>query len=154
MIFESNSPKDTYEIGRNLGSKAKSGEIYCLTGELGSGKTLFSQGFAEGLGIKEPVNSPTFTLIQEYEEGRLPLYHFDVYRIENEDEMFEIGYEDYFYGSGVCLVEWANLIEAIIPENAVWISLERDGQKGFDFRRISVERKMLRHGRGYENTWD
>lgn len=154
MIFESNSPKDTYEIGRNLGSKAKSGEIYCLTGELGSGKTLFSQGFAEGLGIKEPVNSPTFTLIQEYEEGRLPLYHFDVYRIENEDEMFEIGYEDYFYGSGVCLVEWANLIEAIIPENAVWISLERDGQKGFDFRRISIERKMLRHGRGYENTWD
>lgn len=154
MVFESNSPKDTYEIGRNLGSKAKSGEIYCLIGELGSGKTLFSQGFAQGLGIKEPVNSPTFTLIQEYEEGRLPLYHFDVYRIENEDEMFEIGYEDYFYGSGVCLVEWADLIETIIPENAVWISLERDGRKGFDFRRISIERKMLRHGREYEDTWD
>lgn len=139
MFFESNSPGDTYKFGKAMGEKAEIGQIYCLIGDLGSGKTLFAQGFAEGLGIKEPVSSPTFTLIQEYEEGRLPLYHFDVYRIEDEEEMFEIGYEDYFYGNGVCLVEWADLIEALIPEDAVWISIERDVKSGSDYRRIRVD---------------
>lgn len=139
MFFESNSPEDTYKLGKNMGEKAESGQIYCLLGELGSGKTLFAQGFAEGIGIKEPVNSPTFTLIQEYDEGRLPLYHFDVYRIEDEEEMYEIGYEDYFYGGGVCLVEWADLIEPLIPEDAVWIKIERDGKKSSVYRKIRVD---------------
>lgn len=139
MFFESNSPEDTYKLGKDMGEKAESGQIFCLLGELGSGKTLFAQGFAEGIGIKEPVNSPTFTLIQEYDEGRLPLYHFDVYRIEDEEEMYEIGYEDYFYGGGVCLVEWADLIEPLIPEDAVWIKIERDAQKSSDYRKIRVD---------------
>lgn len=139
MFFESNSPGDTYKLGKDMGEKAESGQIYCLLGELGSGKTLFAQGFAEGIGIREPVNSPTFTLIQEYDEGRLPLYHFDVYRIEDEEEMYEIGYEDYFYGGGVCLVEWADLIEPLIPEDAVWINIERDGKKSSDYRKIRVD---------------
>ena len=139
MVFESNTPGDTYKLGKDMGEKAVSGQIYCLIGELGSGKTLFAQGFAEGMGIKEPVSSPTFTLIQEYDEGRLPLYHFDVYRIEDEEEMYEIGYEDYFYGGGVCLVEWANLIEPLIPEDAVRINMERDDRKSPDYRRIRVD---------------
>lgn len=138
MVFESNSPDETFEFGKGLGEKAEKGDIYCLVGDLGCGKTLFAQGFAKGLGVKEHVNSPTFTLIQEYEDGRLPLYHFDVYRIENEEEMYEIGYEDYFYGQGVCLIEWANLIFSLIPENAVFITIEKDVDKGWDYRRISI----------------
>lgn len=138
MVFESNSPDETFEFGKDLGEKAGKGDIYCLVGDLGCGKTLFAQGFAKGLGVKEYVNSPTFTLIQEYEDGKLPFYHFDVYRIENEEEMFEIGYEDYFYGQGVCLIEWANLIFSLIPENAVFITIEKDVEKGWDYRRISI----------------
>ena len=137
--IESRSEQETYQAGRQLGQFAKPGEIYCLNGDLGVGKTVFTKGFAEGIGIQEPVNSPTFTMIQQYEEGRLPLYHFDVYRISDIDEMEEIGYEDYFFGDGVCLIEWANLIEEIIPDYAVWITIEKDLEYGFEYRRITVE---------------
>lgn len=137
--IESRSEQETYQAGRQLGQFAKPGEIYCLNGDLGVGKTVFTKGFAEGMGIQEPVNSPTFTIIQQYEEGRLPLYHFDVYRISDIDEMEEIGYEDYFFGDGVCLIEWANLIEEIIPDYAVWITIEKDLEYGFEYRRITVE---------------
>ncbi|HIR87808.1 MAG TPA: tRNA (adenosine(37)-N6)-threonylcarbamoyltransferase complex ATPase subunit type 1 TsaE [Candidatus Fimimorpha faecalis] len=137
--IESRSEQETYQAGRQLGQFAKPGEIYCLNGDLGVGKTVFTKGFAEGIGIQEPVNSPTFTIIQQYEEGRLPLYHFDVYRISDIDEMEEIGYEDYFFGDGVCLIEWANLIEEIIPDYAVWITIEKDLEYGFEYRRITVE---------------
>ena len=137
--IESRSEQETYQAGRQLGLFAKPGEIYCLNGDLGVGKTVFTKGFAEGIGIQEPVNSPTFTIIQQYEEGRLPLYHFDVYRISDIDEMEEIGYEDYFFGDGVCLIEWANLIEEIIPDYAVWITIEKDLEYGFEYRRITVE---------------
>ena len=137
--IESRSEQETYQAGRQLGQFAKPGEIYCLKGDLGVGKTVFTKGFAEGIGIQEPVNSPTFTIIQQYEEGRLPLYHFDVYRISDIDEMEEIGYEDYFFGDGVCLIEWANLIEEIIPDYAVWITIEKDLEYGFEYRRITVE---------------
>ena len=137
--IESRSEHETYQAGRQLGQFAKPGEIYCLNGDLGVGKTVFTKGFAEGIGIQEPVNSPTFTIIQQYEEGRLPLYHFDVYRISDIDEMEEIGYEDYFFGDGVCLIEWANLIEEIIPDYAVWITIEKDLEYGFEYRRITVE---------------
>ena len=130
--IESRSEQETYQAGRQLGQFAKPGEIYCLNGDLGVGKTVFTKGFAEGIGIQEPVNSPTFTIIQQYEEGRLPLYHFDVYRISDIDEMEEIGYEDYFFGDGVCLIEWANLIEEIIPDYAVWITIEKDLEYGFE----------------------
>lgn len=138
-VIESNSPRETYELGHKIGLEAKSGQIYCLDGDLGTGKTVFTQGFAAGLGIVEAVNSPTFTIVQVYEEGRLPLYHFDVYRIDDIDEMDEIGYEDYFFGQGVCLVEWSSQIEELIPESAVKITLEKDLEKGFDFRRITVK---------------
>lgn len=138
-VIESNSPKETYELGRQIGLEAKPGQIFCLNGDLGTGKTVFTQGFAAGLGITEAVNSPTFTIVQVYEEGRLPLYHFDVYRIDDIDEMDEIGYEDYFFGQGVCLVEWSSQIEELIPADAVQIALEKDLEKGFDFRRITVK---------------
>lgn len=135
---ETNSPGETWEFGRRLGTLARPGQIYCLEGDLGTGKTVFTQGFAVGLGIEEPVNSPTFTILQVYEEGRLPLYHFDIYRIGCAEEMDEIGYEDYFYGEGVCLVEWASLIQGIFPETSVWVAIEKDLEKGFDYRRIKV----------------
>lgn len=139
MKIESFSSKDTYQMGFDMGEKARSGEVYCLLGELGVGKTVFTQGFARGLGIEEPINSPTFTIIQEYEGGRLPFYHFDVYRIADVEEMDEIGYEDYFYGDGVCLVEWANLIGEILPEDVTSITIEKELKKGFDYRSITVE---------------
>lgn len=138
-VIETYSPQETLETGKRTGAQARAGQVYCLNGDLGVGKTVFTQGFASGLGIEEPVNSPTFTIVQEYEEGRLPLYHFDVYRIGDVEEMDEIGYEDYFFGNGVCLIEWAGLIEEIIPEDAIKITIEKDLEKGFDYRRITIE---------------
>jgi tRNA threonylcarbamoyladenosine biosynthesis protein TsaE len=139
MMIESFKMEDTYNLGVQLGEQAKTGEVYCLLGDLGTGKTVFTQGFAKGIGITEAVNSPTFTIIQEYEEGRLPFYHFDVYRIEDIEEMYELGYEDYFYGNGVCLIEWSNLIEEILPKAPTVITIEKDLDKGFDYRKITVE---------------
>lgn len=124
MIYETNSEKETFELGKNLGEQAKAGQIFCLNGDLGVGKTVFTQGFAKGLGIEENVNSPTFTIIQVYEEGRIPLYHFDVYRIGSSDEMYDIGYEEYINGEGVCIIEWANLIEDILPDEYLHIELK------------------------------
>jgi len=138
FIKETNAPAETYEFGRLLGQQAGPGQVYCLDGDLGTGKTVFTQGFAAGLGIESPVTSPTFTIVQQYEEGRLPLYHFDVYRIGDVSEMDEIGYEDCFYGEGVCLIEWSQLIPEILPETAVRIRMEKDLEKGFDYRRITV----------------
>lgn len=138
MIIESFRAEDTFEIGKKLGQNAKPGDVYILVGDLGVGKTVFTQGLAEGLGIAEAVSSPTFTIVQVYEEGRLPLYHFDVYRIGDVSEMDEIGYEDYFYGEGVCLIEWADLIREILPERYTRIFIEKDLEKGFDYRRITV----------------
>ena len=137
-IRETSCPEETFAFGKWLGERAKPGEIFCLDGELGTGKTVLTQGFAAGLGITEPVNSPTFTIVQVYEEGRLPLYHFDVYRIGDPSEMDEVGYEDCFFGEGVCLVEWASLIEELIPEEALWIRLEKEFGRGDDYRRITV----------------
>lgn len=141
MTIESLKSEDTFNIGLQLGSDAKKGDIYCLSGDLGVGKTVFTQGFARGLGIDEAVNSPTFTIIQEYEGERMPLYHFDVYRIGDVEEMEEIGYEDYFYGEGVCLIEWAELIEELLPKKRTTISIKKDLQKGFDYRLITIENK-------------
>ena len=139
MIYESNSREDTFNLGRQLGEKARAGQVYCLDGDLGVGKTVFTQGFARGLGIEEPVASPTFTIVQQYDEGRLPLWHFDVYRIGDTSEMDEIGWEDCFYGEGVCLVEWSSRIEELLPEDAIHIIIEKDLERGFDYRRIAVE---------------
>ena len=139
MIIETNSASETLALGEKLGKAAKPGQIYTLNGDLGVGKTVLTQGFAKGLGITEAVNSPTFTIIQEYTEGRLPFYHFDVYRIGDIEEMEEIGYDDYFFGEGVCLIEWAELIEELIPEGAISITIEKDLEKGFDYRKITVE---------------
>ena len=138
MIIETNSEKETYAFGLELGKKAHAGQVYTLVGDLGVGKTVFTKGLARGLDILEPVSSPTFTIVQVYEEGRLPFYHFDVYRIGDVEEMDEIGYEDYIYGDGVNLIEWANLIEEILPEHYTEIKIEKDLEKGFDYRRISI----------------
>ncbi|MFO3713238.1 tRNA (adenosine(37)-N6)-threonylcarbamoyltransferase complex ATPase subunit type 1 TsaE [Oribacterium sp. P9] len=136
MIFESNSAKDTFAFGQKLGREAVPGEIICLDGDLGVGKTVFTQGFAAGLGIDDYVNSPTFNIVKEYEGGRLPLYHFDVYRIGDPSEMEEIGYEDYFYGQGVSIIEWPGQIEELLPKEARWVRIRKDLTKGFDYRRI------------------
>ena len=139
MIIETNSAKETFLLGEKLGRQAAAGQIYTLNGDLGVGKTVFTQGVAAGLCIAEPVNSPTFTIIQEYEGGRLPFYHFDVYRIGDIEEMEEIGYDDYFFGEGVCLIEWAELIEELLPENIISITIEKNPEKGFDYRKITIE---------------
>ena len=139
MIKESFCPEETYALGKSLGEAAKPGDVICLNGDLGVGKTVFTQGFADGLAITEPVNSPTFTIVQEYHDGRLPLYHFDVYRIGDISEMDEVGYEDYFFGEGVCLIEWSNLIEEILPDHMNSVTIEKELQKGFDYRKITVE---------------
>ena len=138
-FYESFSEEMTFDIGKKLGEKADKGEIICLEGDLGVGKTVFTKGFAEGLNIEENIDSPTFTIVQEYTEGRIPLYHFDVYRIGDISEMDEIGYEDYFFGEGVCLIEWASRIEELIPELAIHIVIEKDLSKGFEYRRVVVE---------------
>ena len=139
MIIETKNAKETFQLGEKIGEKALPGQIYTLNGDLGVGKTVFTQGVASGLGIREPVNSPTFTILQEYEGGRLPFYHFDVYRIGDIEEMEEIGYDDYFFGEGICLIEWAQLIEEILPENVISVTIEKNLDKDFDYRKITIE---------------
>lgn len=142
MIYETFSPEETFELGKKLGEEAKPGLVYTLTGDLGVGKTVLAQGIAAGLGIEEAICSPTFTIVQVYEEGRLPFYHFDVYRIGDIEEMDEIGYEDYFYGDGLSLIEWSNLIQEILPEKRTDITIEKDLEKGFDYRRITLQEQQ------------
>jgi len=138
-MTETFSQEETFQLGQKLGEEAKPGEVYTLVGDLGVGKTVLTQGIAKGLLIEEPICSPTFTIVQVYEEGRMPFYHFDVYRIGDIEEMDEIGYEDYFYGQGLTMIEWANLIEEILPEHYLEIRIEKDLQKGFDYRRITMQ---------------
>lgn len=140
LEFESHDAEETAALGERIGKEARPGEVYTLIGDLGVGKTVFTQGFAKGLGIQDHVNSPTFTILQVYEEGRLPFYHFDVYRISDPSEMDEIGFEEYVFGQGVSMIEWANLIEEILPEKHVQVTIEKDLSKGFDYRKITVER--------------
>lgn len=141
-IIETNAEQETFALGERIGQVVLPGTVITLQGDLGVGKTIFTKGVAKGLDIREPVTSPTFTIVQIYEEGRLPFYHFDVYRIGDIEEMEEIGYEDCFYGEGVSLVEWANLIEELIPADAIRITIEKDLEKGFDYRRITIEGEL------------
>lgn len=138
-VIESFSEKETWDLGYHIGKSCHPGEVVLLNGDLGVGKTVFTKGFAAGMGIEEPVCSPTFTIVQIYESGRLPLYHFDVYRIADVEEMEEIGYEDYFYGEGVCLIEWAKLIREILPEKCISVTIEKDLEQGFDYRRVRID---------------
>ena len=138
MIFDSKSARETFLLGRECALDARPGQVYCLQGDLGTGKTVFTQGFAAGLGITEPVTSPTFTILQIYEEGRLPLFHFDVYRIEDEEEMEETGFDEYLDGDGVCLIEWAERVEDLLPADTVRITIEKDTQQGDEYRKIVI----------------
>lgn len=140
QVLESYSEEDTFHFGEMMGTEASPGTVITLRGNLGVGKTVFTKGFAVGLGITEIVNSPTFTILQIHEGGRLPLYHFDVYRIGDVSEMDEIGFEDYVYGDGVSLIEWAELIQEILPENGISVEIEKDPDKGEDYRRITVRK--------------
>ena len=144
MTTITNGAEETYALGKSMGEKARAGQVYALVGDLGAGKTVFTKGFAEGLGVKEYVNSPTFTILQVYEDGRLPLCHYDVYRIEEIEEMDEIGYEEYFYGEGVCLIEWADRIAELMPEDTIRIEIRRQPELGDSFRKIDVK--------GYEES--
>ena len=142
MEYESYSYEDTARIAAEFADTLKGGEFIAMYGDLGAGKTAFVQGLARALGITQHVTSPTFTIVNEY-EGRLPLYHFDVYRIADPDEMYEIGYEDYLDSGGVCIVEWAELIEELFPEDYIKISILKDEEKGFDYRHIIIEETQL-----------
>ncbi len=141
MLYRSNSAQETYAFAKQLGQNAHAGEVYCLNGDLGVGKTVFSQGFAAGLGITEAITSPTFTIVQEYDEGRLPFYHMDVYRISDVEEMYEIGFDDMICGDGICLIEWAELISDILPKDRYEITISKDLQQGFDYRTIEIDRR-------------
>ena len=125
MIIETNSAQETFDLGYKMGKKASRGDVICLEGQLGAGKTVFAQGFAKGLGITENINSPTYNIVQIYEGGRLPLYHFDVYRINNVEEIYDVGMEEYFFGNGVCLIEWASIIQQVIPASAVIVKIKK-----------------------------
>ena len=138
-ILDSYSEKDTEKLARDLAEKCSAGDVFALTGDLGVGKTAFAKGFARGLAIEDPIVSPTFTIVQIYESGRMPLYHFDVYRIGDISEMDEIGYEDCFFGEGVSLVEWADLVEEILPEDTIRVTIKKDLSKGVDYRKIVIE---------------
>lgn len=142
-IWETHTPQETASLGETLAKAAKKGDIYCLNGDLGVGKTVFTKGFAFGLGVTEHVTSPTFNIVNEYHDGNLPFYHFDVYRLSSEEEMDDIGYEEYFDGDGVCLVEWAELFPQLIPQNAYHIQIEKDYQKGDDYRQITLKQGDL-----------
>ena len=139
IIIETTNAEETFKLGVKIGEQARPGEIYTLNGDLGVGKTVFTQGVARGLGIEEPVNSPTFTIVQVYEEGKMPFYHFDVYRIGDIEEMEEIGYDDYFFGKGVCLIEWAELIQELLPKQIISVTIEKNPEKGFDYRKITID---------------
>ncbi len=139
MIIEAFSPEDTQQAGLLLGTEAKRKDVFCLTGDLGVGKTIFTKGFAQGLLLEEDITSPTFTIVNEYKEGRLPFYHFDVYRLKSSDEVFDLGFDEYIFGNGVCLIEWADIIKDAIPENAIWISIEKDLSKGENYRIIKID---------------
>lgn len=138
-IFETNSREETYNLGMKMGSEARPGQIICLTGDLGTGKTVFTQGFAKGLGVTDYVDSPTFTIVKEYHDGRMPFYHFDVYRIGDISEMDEIGYEEYFFGDGVCLVEWGLLVGELLPKDTIFIEITKNCDISFDYRRITMK---------------
>ena len=137
--FESMTEKTTIEYAKAMGEKAKAGDVIALTGEMVAGKTVFAKGFAKGLGVKEMVNSPTFTLVQIYDDGRLPLYHFDVYRIGDPSEMEETGFEDDISGEGVTVVEWADRIKDLMPEETVWVRMFKDPDVDDDYRRLEIE---------------
>ena len=139
IIIETTNAEETFKLGVKIGEQARPGEIYTLNGDLGVGKTVFTQGVARGLGIEEPVNSPTFTIVQVYEEGKMPFYHFDVYRIGDIEEMEEIGYDDYFFGEGICIIEWAELIQELLPKQIISVTIEKNPEKGFDYRKITID---------------
>ena len=139
MIIEAFSPEDTRQAGLLLGTEAKKKDVFCLTGDLGVGKTIFSKGFAQGLLLEEEITSPTFTIVNEYQEGRLPFYHFDVYRLKSSDEIYDLGFDEYIYGNGVCLIEWAEIVKDAIPDNAIWITIEKDLSKGENYRIIKID---------------
>jgi len=138
MYYKTYSPEETLELGKKLGSEAKKGDIYCLIGDLGVGKTIFTKGFAKGLEIDEEITSPTFTIVNEYTSGKMPLYHFDVYRINDIEEMYEIGFEEYIFGEGISFIEWANNIEEIIPKDAIWINIKKDLSINENYREIII----------------
>lgn len=139
QVFESYSYDDTKEIAANIAKGFSGGEFVAMYGDLGAGKTAFVQGFAKSLGIESHITSPTFTIVNEY-EGRLPLYHFDVYRISDPDEMYEIGYDEYINSNGVCIVEWAELIEDLFPDEYYKITILKDAEKGYAYRKIIIEK--------------
>lgn len=149
--WETYSDLQTEELGRSLGEKALSGEVYALDGDLGAGKTVFARGFARGLGIQRDVTSPTFTIVHEYREGRLPLFHFDVYRLPDGDALWETGWDEYLEAGGVCLVEWASLLKDSMPENTVWLTIERDLDKGSEYRRIIMHTERRER---YDHSWN
>lgn len=142
-IIITKSEAETKSVGEKLAREAKAGGIYALIGDLGCGKTVFTKGFAKGLGVEDYVDSPTFTIVKEYDEGRLPLYHFDVYRVLDVEEMDDIGYDEYFFSDGVCLIEWANQIEELLPPETIYIHISKRLDIDADAREIKIDNPLI-----------
>ena len=140
MLYKSNSAKETENISKAFSKTLKAGDVVCLWGDLGVGKTAFAGGLSKGLGVTEYISSPTFTVVNCY-EGNLPVYHFDVYRISDSEEMYEIGYEEYVYGDGVSIIEWPGLISDILPEERYDITISKNLELHADFREILIEKR-------------
>ena len=136
MEFITNSPEETEKIGAAVGRIIPAGTVLAYRGDLGAGKTAFTRGLAAGLGYKGRVTSPTFAIVNEYEGGRLPLFHFDMYRLNSADDLFDIGWEDYLSRGGVCAVEWSENVMDALPEDTVWVRIAREGDTG---RSITIE---------------
>ncbi|MDD6214643.1 MAG: tRNA (adenosine(37)-N6)-threonylcarbamoyltransferase complex ATPase subunit type 1 TsaE [Firmicutes bacterium] len=140
MLYKSNSARETINIAKAFAKELKAGDVICLDGDLGAGKTAFVQGLAKGLCIDEYISSPTFTIVNCY-EGRLPLYHFDVYRISDSDEMYEVGFDEYVYGNGVAVIEWSQLISDILPEKRFDVTIGKNIDVHEDYREINIEKR-------------
>lgn len=140
-VIITKSEKETYDLGFNMAKTQKEGSVICLRGDLGAGKTVFSKGLCEGLGVLECISSPTFTIVNEYEGEKYPVFHFDMYRIEDEDELIEIGYDEYLMRGGVCIIEWPQNIQNSLPKVRTEILIERDLSMGDDVRKITVRER-------------
>ena len=139
ITVQTSSEAETKELGRALGSNLRQGDILALTGDLGAGKTHFTMGVAKSLQITDYITSPTFTIVNEYRNGRLPLFHFDAYRLGDSEELMEIGFEEYMTAGGVILIEWADIVAEILPAETLWIQIQRQDMVDMNSRRIVLE---------------
>lgn len=138
-IYKTFSEEETFNLAKEMGNSQEPGSVICLSGDLGAGKTVFAKGLCDGLGVCEYISSPTFTIVNEYMGEKYPVYHFDMYRIEDESELIEIGYEEYISSDGVCIIEWPSNVEGALPKKRIDVEIERNLSEGDDYRTITIK---------------